>query len=90
MHQTGAPYTPEPMEKLRGLNKLVMETEESKEISKLYTQLTAALEEYERDTIDKWVKAGGINFVTTFVTTPVFTTLVATLVPLPLPFLSST
>eukprot|EP00227_Mantoniella_beaufortii_P011774 CAMPEP_0197579874 /NCGR_PEP_ID=MMETSP1326-20131121/3768_1 /TAXON_ID=1155430 /ORGANISM="Genus nov. species nov., Strain RCC2288" /LENGTH=4505 /DNA_ID=CAMNT_0043143449 /DNA_START=243 /DNA_END=13760 /DNA_ORIENTATION=+ len=46
----------EPMEKLRGLNKLVMETEESKEISKLYTQLTAALEEYERDTIDKWVK----------------------------------
>jgi dynein heavy chain len=44
------------MEKLRGLNKLVIETEESKEITKLYQQLSSALEEYERDTIDKWVK----------------------------------
>ena len=46
----------EPMEKLRGLNKLVMETEESKEITKLFQQLSAALAEYERSTIAKWVK----------------------------------
>ncbi|KAK9808985.1 hypothetical protein WJX72_007373 [[Myrmecia] bisecta] len=45
-----------PMEKLRGVNKLVLETEEAKEIQRLYDTLTAAMDEYEKGVVDDWCK----------------------------------
>mmetsp|Transcript_25005 Transcript_25005/g.85566 ORF Transcript_25005/g.85566 Transcript_25005/m.85566 type:complete len:4525 (+) Transcript_25005:136-13710(+) len=46
----------EPMEKLRNLSKIVMETEEAKEVTKLFGQLSASLIEYERATVADWCR----------------------------------
>eukprot|EP00899_Mesostigma_viride_P009330 jgi/Mesvir1/18399/Mv14277-RA.1 len=44
----------EPMQKLRQLNKVVMETEEAKDVTKLYTSLMASLTDYERTNVEAW------------------------------------
>jgi hypothetical protein len=44
----------EPMEKLQALNNLVMETDEAKEILKLYTSLTEQMGEHEQATVTLW------------------------------------
>eukprot|EP00232_Nephroselmis_pyriformis_P019075 CAMPEP_0182900652 /NCGR_PEP_ID=MMETSP0034_2-20130328/28990_1 /TAXON_ID=156128 /ORGANISM="Nephroselmis pyriformis, Strain CCMP717" /LENGTH=4527 /DNA_ID=CAMNT_0025034901 /DNA_START=131 /DNA_END=13711 /DNA_ORIENTATION=+ len=44
----------EPMSKLKSLNKIVMETEEAKEITKLFNALMSSLQEFEEQTINTW------------------------------------
>ena len=45
----------QPMEKLQGLNKLVMETDESLEIQKAFEKLDAQLRAYESEMVSRWV-----------------------------------
>ena len=44
----------EPMTKLQGMSKVVMESEEAKELSKTYDTLMANIAEYEAVTVKKW------------------------------------
>jgi hypothetical protein len=44
----------EPMNKLRTMNKSVMDTEEANDIQKLYTSLTASMADYERAAVNAW------------------------------------
>ena len=46
----------DPMEKLTSLNKLVMETDESREVTELFERVGAQFEEYETEVLASWAK----------------------------------
>ena len=43
-----------PMEKLKGLQKVVLETDEAREVMRAYERLAADIEAYERSRVEDW------------------------------------
>ena len=44
----------DPMTKLRGLNRTIMNREEAKEVAKVYAAIISSLEDYEHQRIEEW------------------------------------